>query len=162
MNRLYVFEPLHTITGACADHRCAVRASAITTVAAEIAAAMGVEDQHAAASTVPKPLLERIVTDLKENRGGSLLVAGPRQPPEVHALVAAINRKLGNVGKTVVYYEDSRPQPENGDPEPQFEMHTVALDRLVEKMQAGEVKNSSFSAGTRSTMRRLTCPSPRH
>ena len=56
------------------------------------------------------PLLASIMTDLEDNMGHSVVVAGPRQPAEVHALVAAINHKLGNVGKTVVYYPDPQPK----------------------------------------------------
>ncbi len=42
MNRLYVIESLHTITGASADHRLACRASEIAAIATELAAALGV------------------------------------------------------------------------------------------------------------------------
>ena len=36
----------------------------------------------------------------------SLLVAGPRQPPAVHALVDLLNHALGNVGNTVHFTAD--------------------------------------------------------
>ena len=42
MNRLYVVESVHSITGACADHRRAVRPSAIAAVAARLAAGLDV------------------------------------------------------------------------------------------------------------------------
>ena len=62
--------------------------------------------------------------------GHAVVVAGPRQPAEVHALVAAINHKLGNVGKTVVYYPD---------PQPKRPSHAAALADLVKRMKTGEV-----------------------
>ena len=42
MNRLYVIESLHTITGASADHRLACGAGEIAAIARELAAALGV------------------------------------------------------------------------------------------------------------------------
>ena len=62
--------------------------------------------------------------------GRAVVVAGPRQPAEVHALVAAINHKLGNVGKTVVYYPD---------PQPKRPSHAAAIEALVKRMKTGEV-----------------------
>ena len=50
--------------------------------------------------------VQQLKTDLEANRGRSVVVAGPRQPLEVHELVAAINEKLGNSGETIVFYRD--------------------------------------------------------
>ena len=41
MNRLYVIESLHTITGASADHRLACRASEIAAIATRIGRGLG-------------------------------------------------------------------------------------------------------------------------
>src|SRR3989304_111291 len=41
MNRLFVVESVGSITGACADHRRAVRASAVPALAAQLAGALG-------------------------------------------------------------------------------------------------------------------------
>lgn len=111
MNRLYVIESLHTITGACADHRAACRASDIEAIARELAAALGVAGVEAPKES-KLPLLAAIKTDLEDNAGHSLVVAGSRQPATVHALVAAINHELRNVGTTVMHYPD--PQPYRG------------------------------------------------
>ena len=129
MNRLYVIESLHTITGASADHRLARKASEMEAVARELAAALGVEGIEATKDSM-LPLLHAIKTDLEDNMGHAVVVAGPRQPAVVHALVAAINHKLGNVGKTVVYYPD--PQPERPS-------HVEDLEALVTRIQTGEV-----------------------
>ena len=50
-----------------------------------------------------------MITDLKANQGSSLVMAGERQPAAVHALVAMLNEKLGNAGKTVTYIKEDRP-----------------------------------------------------
>ncbi|HEB52029.1 MAG TPA: 4Fe-4S dicluster domain-containing protein, partial [bacterium] len=50
-----------------------------------------------------KQWLPIVARDLQASAGKCLVVAGPSQPPEVHAIVHAINAKLGNVGKTVRY-----------------------------------------------------------
>jgi molybdopterin-containing oxidoreductase family iron-sulfur binding subunit len=130
MNRLYVIESLHTITGASADHRLACGAGEIAAMANELAAALGVEGVGSFDSLGAVPLLSSIKNDLEDNMGYAVVVAGPRQPAEVHALVAAINFKLGNIGKTVVYYPD---------PQPKRPSHAAALQDLVKRMQSGGV-----------------------
>ena len=42
--------------------------------------------------------LVALAADLEKNRGRSLVIAGRRQPAAVHALAAALNSALGNVG----------------------------------------------------------------
>jgi len=128
MNRLYVIESLHTITGASADHRLARASGEIAAITSELAAALGVAGVEA-----PKdsnlPLLHAIKTDLEDNMGHAVVVAGPRQSAEVHALVAAINHKLHNVGKTVIYYPD---------PQPKRPSYAAALEALVNRMRPFE------------------------
>ena len=128
MNRLYVVESIHTITGACADHRRALRSSAISAFAARLAAALGLPASTAPATAqdeIDGKFVETLTADLQANAGRSVVVAGPRQPPEVHALIASINDKLGNNGKTVLYYPD---------PEPRRPSHAEALRTLVGKI----------------------------
>jgi molybdopterin-containing oxidoreductase family iron-sulfur binding subunit len=52
-------------------------------------------------ATVAGPWIEEVATDLKAHAGRSLILAGRRQPPLVHALVHAMNASLGNFDKTV-------------------------------------------------------------
>ncbi|HEY2734618.1 MAG TPA: 4Fe-4S dicluster domain-containing protein, partial [Polyangiales bacterium] len=60
----------------------------------------------------------------------SLIVAGPRQPAAVHALVFALNNALGNVGATVTYTEPvDALEPD----------HFVSLTSLIKDMRAGKV-----------------------
>ncbi len=47
--------------------------------------------------------LVALAADLEKNRGRSLVIAGRRQPAVVHALAAALNSALGNLGVTVEY-----------------------------------------------------------
>ena len=50
--------------------------------------------------------LSAVVKDLLGAVGRSVVVTGPEQPAEVHALVHRINAVLGNVGRTVFYTEE--------------------------------------------------------
>ena len=137
MNRLYVIESLHTITGASADHRMACSASHIGAVATELAAALGVAGVEAPKES-KLPLLSSIKNDLEDNMGHAVVVAGPRQPAEVHALVAVINHRLGNVGKTVVYCSDL--WPSRGT-------YAAQIEALVGRMRSGEVKTLLILGG---------------
>ena len=96
MNRLYVVENAYSITGAVADHRLRMRASDIYALAAELAKPLKVLDGQSKA-------VKSLWKDLESHKGKSLVVAGPRQPAIVHALVASINQQLGNAGETVTY-----------------------------------------------------------
>ena len=136
MNRLYVIESLHTITGASADHRLARGPGEIGAIARELAAVLGVHGVKAPKDS-KLPLLDSIIADLQENVGHAVVVAGSRQPAEVHALVAAINHKLGNVGKTVVYYPD---------PQPKRPSH-AAIETLVKRMESGGVSSLLILGG---------------
>jgi MoCo/4Fe-4S cofactor protein with predicted Tat translocation signal len=107
LNRLYAVEGLMTLTGMNADHRLRVPTSSVAAVAAAIAKASGV----ASAPNLPLPKsvdpkwIAECAADLAANKGSSLVLAGYRQPPAVHAMAAAINAALGNVGQTVTYRE---------------------------------------------------------
>ena len=101
MNRLYVAENLVTITGASADHRLAIRSSEIETLAAGIAAAVS----GTAANGERSQWINAVAKDLLAAKGRSLIVVGEHQPPAVHALAAALNDTLGNVGTTINYVE---------------------------------------------------------
>ena len=124
MNRLYVVEGSPTPTGASADHRLAIRSSAIEGFARAVAAGVGV----AVEGGVDHEWVAPLAKDLKRAAARGLVVAGETQPPAVHALAHAINEALGAVGTTVVYTE---PAEMAGD---------ASLAELVEEMRAGEVE----------------------
>ncbi len=104
MNRLYVLESAPGLAGAVADHRFAARACDIEAWALRIARALGVAGISAASSEAPT-WLGALARDLQNAEGASVVIAGERQPPIVHALAHAINFKLKNVGTTVEYTE---------------------------------------------------------
>src|SRR5206468_3970895 len=87
---------------------------------------------------------EPMMRDLKSHSGSSIVIAGETQPPFVHALVHAVNEKLGNTGRTVEYIE-----PVEMRPVEQFQ----SLRELAQAMKAGQVNtlimmdvNPSYSA----------------
>jgi MoCo/4Fe-4S cofactor protein with predicted Tat translocation signal len=118
MNRLYVVEPGLSVTGASADHRLRLRAGDVAALARAIAenlsrrggfarlAALGLAQAAgpgSGASTVDPNWVQGVASDLVKSRGRSLVIAGRRQPAAVHALAAALNAALDNVGSTVTY-----------------------------------------------------------
>ncbi len=144
MNRLYVAEPSYTITGGMADHRFRMRGAEVAgfarAVAAELAARHGLPQLAplgAPAEGERAKAAAAVAKDLAGSRGRSVVVAGLRQPPAVHALAAAVNDALGNVGKTVVF----RPSP-LVDSEP----GSGRLARLAQEMEAGQVETLVVTA----------------
>jgi len=130
MSRLYALEATPTLTGANADHAWPLASARIGAFARELAVALGVAAAPAGPSSGIAPRRVRaIADDLRAHRGASLLLAGPSQPPHVHALVHLINQTLGNVGHTVDYLEPLAP------PDPA----TESLPALVEAMASGAV-----------------------
>ena len=118
MNRLYVYENSFTTTGGMADHRFPTASSeigaAVWALAAELVLGEGLAlplgaglDRgelakwrgHEAGSAHVAALAK----DLMAHQGHGLLLAGMRQPPEVHHLVHVLNAALGNVGHGVAY-----------------------------------------------------------
>ena len=149
MNRLYSFEPSFSITGGMADHRFPTAAidiaAAVWALAAELVlgeglrlpAASGVEGRelakwrHHAAGAEHVGALAR---DLMAHRGRSLLLAGTRQPPAVHALVAVLNEALGNTGSAITYLPFARPA-----------LGTIA--ELADDLHAGRVESLVILGG---------------
>jgi molybdopterin-containing oxidoreductase family iron-sulfur binding subunit len=110
MSRLYVVEPSMSLTGANADHRLRLEGRAIGAYLKALASALasagaeiGVSTGEAQVPGVPEQWIKIVAQDLLATRGSSLIVVGARQPAAVHALAAAVNRGLGNAGKTVTY-----------------------------------------------------------
>lgn len=105
MNRLYQLENRYTVTGGMADHRKALAASLIPVAAAFIASELGDASAKALADTASEDLknwLTPAIRDLVDNKGKSVVLAGPRHGAEVHALVASINNALGAFGSTLI------------------------------------------------------------
>jgi molybdopterin-containing oxidoreductase family iron-sulfur binding subunit len=100
MSRLYVVESLFTLTGTSADHRLRVPASQVGEIAAAIAGKILNRPVAMPAGVDPK-WINGCAADLIANYTKVLVVAGQRQPIEVHLLAHAINSALASVGKTV-------------------------------------------------------------
>ncbi len=116
MNRLYAVEALFTLTGAAADHRLRVPASAVHRVAAEVAAKVLTDAHfdkpgmavvknalvaHGSAPDVQSKWISACADDLKRHAGKCVVIAGQGQSEATHLIAHALNSALGNVGKTV-------------------------------------------------------------
>jgi molybdopterin-containing oxidoreductase family iron-sulfur binding subunit len=133
MNRLYVVESMPSTTGAVADHRLALQARDVETLARAVAAGVGQTDVKPDEQLPQdqRKWISALVKELNGHRGRSLVIAGDWQPPAVHALVHALNRTLGNVGKTVTYTDAVEARPVN---------QLADLQTLVRDMEAGSVE----------------------
>jgi molybdopterin-containing oxidoreductase family iron-sulfur binding subunit len=131
LNRLYVVEPVPTVTGANAEHRLAMKAGDVQTFASVLASAVGVKS--AAAGTLSGDAQKwalAVAADLVAHKGRSVVVAGERQPAAVHVLAQAMNETLGNAGATVTYTAPIAASPADG---------AASLSALVTDMKAGKV-----------------------
>ena len=132
LNRLYVAEPVPTVTGANADHHFALKAREVHAFASAVAAAIGVPG--VAAGELPDEARTKwapaVARDLAAHRGRSVVVAGHFQPAAVHALARAMNDALGNTGTTVSYTAPVTASPADG---------AASLAELVADMNAGSV-----------------------
>jgi molybdopterin-containing oxidoreductase family iron-sulfur binding subunit len=140
MGRLYAVESTPTPTGATADHRLALRPSQVEAFARALALALGVEGAGPAdaasqaawvAAVAPQAAwVAAVAKDLKQHAGACVVIAGDQQSPSVHALAHAMNRVLGNVGRTMVHTD-----PVEASPVDQM----ASLRELTADMQAGQV-----------------------
>jgi molybdopterin-containing oxidoreductase family iron-sulfur binding subunit len=134
INRLYVVEPVPTVTGSNADHRLSLKSRDVHAFAAALAGAAGA---HAAAHDAPGSLsadatkwAAAIGADLVAHKGRAVVVAGEHQPAAVHAIARAINDALGNTNVTVLYTAPLTSSPADG---------AASLAELVAEMNAGKV-----------------------
>jgi molybdopterin-containing oxidoreductase family iron-sulfur binding subunit len=150
LSRMHAFESMYSLTGTNADVRHPVRAIDIPIVVARLAvelaqagvnlpaaisgAATGWRD--ATARAPHGAAIANLAAELAAARGKCVIAAGLRQPPEVHALVAALNEALGNVGATVSYV------PELARP-----THAEAIRELCTAMDDGRVETLLILGG---------------
>jgi MoCo/4Fe-4S cofactor protein with predicted Tat translocation signal len=127
MSRLYIVEALMSLTGINADHRLRIPSSAVAQFASAIAAQLGVPGANGNVSGIDTKWIVECAKDLAANKGASLVVAGYRQPIEVHLLALAINAALGNLGKTVEFL----PAPDAGE---------GSISELVSALNGGQVE----------------------
>ncbi len=110
MNRLYVVENAMTLTGGMADHRLRLPSKDIPKLVAAL-----VDELNHLGTTLPtlnvKPELtslehkwiNALASDLIKHRGQSLVLCGFHHPPQIQALVLAINNALSNWGRTITF-----------------------------------------------------------
>jgi MoCo/4Fe-4S cofactor protein with predicted Tat translocation signal len=146
LSRLYTVETLLTLTGANADHRLRLASSQVLAVAAKLAAEVlgpaGIAEAASlvtALSSVSLPAeteqwIKTCAQDLLAQRGTSVVLAGQRQPLVVHYLALAVNRALGNEGKTVRLAP--RPEAKGG-----------TIEELAQALNAGQVKTLLILGG---------------
>ncbi len=137
-SRLYVLESTPTITGAMADHRWPVRPTHIEQVAEVLAQRLRSESLSAEQAGVPERWLNAVAADLREHAGRSIVIAGPTQPPQVHALAWSLNGALGDLGQTAALLEPVEARPES---------HAESLRSLVADMDAGGVETLVILGG---------------
>ena len=150
MSRVYQFESKLSVTGMAADERVTIRPSEISDLAAIFMARLAgakidtgtletrlrdttnrvYSDDHGASVTLTDlEVLEQAASDLDDNRGRCVVVAGADQPPAVHAAAAMLNQALGNVGTTVSYTAlEKRPT------------RLQAITELTKRINSGNVK----------------------
>jgi molybdopterin-containing oxidoreductase family iron-sulfur binding subunit len=152
MSRIYAVESSYSLTGGLADHRLSARAELIKAFAvaldAEVSRLAQPLPEHGSPQPEPKSeflsdprvtkFLKAVAKDLVQNVGRSLVVPGPRQPAEVHALAHRLNAVLGNVGRTVHYVED---------PATTQASDAVALKELTDEMNGDRVSTLVILGG---------------
>ena len=92
---------------------------------------MGPERPARIASTdsqIVEQVIAHAIEDLKGARDKGIVIAGPRQPAEVHLLAYAINEALGNLGATIKL-----------TPEAQVQSHVQAMGELAASIRDGKV-----------------------
>ena len=129
MNRVYIAESTFSVTGTVADVRLPANPDRIHALARAVAGKLGVAgisgDEKLSATEAK--FVEAAAADLKKD---GVAAAGPAASAQVHALVAAINAKIGAIGKTVTYYDD-----------PSFDRpsHMAAIAQLAKDIDTGKV-----------------------
>jgi molybdopterin-containing oxidoreductase family iron-sulfur binding subunit len=147
-SRLFVAECVPSLTGAAADHRLPVPPSEGAAVAAALAAGLAAAGVAlpdwlrplvgSAVATGASRFVSAGVRELAAARGRGLLLAGERHDAAIHALVAALNAALGNVGHTVDYVDASGGQGS---------AHAATLGELGTAMEAGRVDTLMILGG---------------
>lgn len=137
MNRVFIAESTFSVTGTVADVRLPANPDRIHAMARAVAAKLGVAgipgDEKLSATEAK--FVESATADLKQD---GVAAVGPAASAQVHALAAAINAKIGAVGKTVVYYEDAsfdRPS------------HLAAIAALAKEIEAGKISTLVILGG---------------
>ena len=131
LNRLYVVESNHSVTGGRADNRLPIKSSQIEAFARAVAQQVGVTGVTGTVPAGSEAFADAVAKDLTAHRGRAVVMAGDSQPPAVHAIAHALNAALATVGTTVSYLPTPEIVPS--------EQH-AALRELVTDIEAGRVQ----------------------
>jgi molybdopterin-containing oxidoreductase family iron-sulfur binding subunit len=131
LNRLYVVETDHSVTGGRADNRLPLKPSQIEAFARAVVQHAGVAGVTGTAPAGSEAFADAVAKDLTAHRGRAVVMVGDAQPPAVHALAHALNAAIGAVGATVSYMPTPEAVPS--------EQH-AALRELVTDIEAGHVQ----------------------
>ena len=141
MNRLWVAESVMSNTGAMADHRLSMRSELGLPFALALDAALsggGMPQSEFLKEAKVTQFVTILAEELRANTGRAVVVAGRRQSPEVHAVVAKINNAIGAVGATLDYVDD---------PDPTRKPHVQSISELVQEMTASRVQTLVILGG---------------
>ncbi|TLG73702.1 TAT-variant-translocated molybdopterin oxidoreductase [Methylocystis sp. B8] len=127
MNRLYAIEATPSLIAAVADERFIAGPQDSHRVLRALAGAL-----LDAEPVEGPPWLDRIVSDLKANRGRAFIHLGPDHPPEAHALVCAMNEALGGRG-TVYTLLEAATHASSDD--------SLSLSALIPDMRADRISS---------------------
>jgi MoCo/4Fe-4S cofactor protein with predicted Tat translocation signal len=140
MSRLYVAESHYSVTGMNADHRFRLRPSEVERFALAVLGELAQQAGDRAAiarfrelnlAWPEKAKEARVVAaDLLGSGERAVVVAGPRQPPRVHAVAHLLNEALGSARRLVTLHEPGVDAVRSG-PE--------VLRELTEAASAGRV-----------------------
>ncbi|PJK30103.1 4Fe-4S dicluster domain-containing protein [Minwuia thermotolerans] len=129
--RLYAVESTPALAGAAAEHRLPVRADRIEALTRGLAQRLGIAVAAHGLTAGEQYWLDAVVRDLESHPGRAPVLAGVTQPPAVHALVCAINRRLGNDGRTVGYIAPVAAEGQGGLAELARDMEAGAVGTLI-------------------------------
>ncbi|WGF90345.1 TAT-variant-translocated molybdopterin oxidoreductase [Marinivivus vitaminiproducens] len=126
---LHVASSTPGLTSAKADHGVVVEPSRMPLLAEALLDR--VEDRPPRAlDDATRAWIDRAFRALRRHAGEAIVTAGRGQPARLHGIVARLNRRLGNTGRTV--WTTASPIARAGDP-------ASSLDALAEAIAAGEV-----------------------
>jgi molybdopterin-containing oxidoreductase family iron-sulfur binding subunit len=140
MSRVYLAESGFSITGSVADVRMAVNPARLYALARAIASKLGVAGVSGdeKLSDREAKFVDAAVADLKAAGADGVLAAGGAMPAVGHALVHAINEKIGAVGTTVVLLDD----PTVGDT-----THAKSISQLALEMNGKQINTLLILGG---------------
>lgn len=125
---LLVAEPAPTLTGVRAQRRLIARHGRMEALLAALEARLAGHASQDGYLPEEAAWIENAARSLEGHRGRGLLLVGWQHPPEILARADAINRTLGNAGKTVQWLQSAQDDPVPEDFAPL--VADMALDRV--------------------------------